>query len=74
MSANGVCVPPIEPPVAASPVATPRLFEKKWATAPTAGVNMRELARPQRMEYVRMKCHSSILQLVHSSQKAEMLE
>lgn len=24
-----------------------------------AGVNMSEVARPQRMEYVRMKCHSS---------------
>ena len=43
-------VPPIDPPVAARPVASPRLFEKKCATDPTAGVNIRELATPQRIE------------------------
>ena len=43
-------IPPIDPPVAARPVASPRLFEKKWATHPMAGVNIRELAIPQRIE------------------------
>lgn len=52
-------MPPKEPPVAAKPVATPRRWEKKWAMAPTAGVKMREVPTPPRMEKVRMKCQYS---------------
>ena len=57
--AKGKTMPPKEPPVAARPVAAPRRREKKWAMAPTAGVKMREVPTPPRMEKVRMKCQYS---------------
>ena len=58
-SIRGKTMPPIEPPVVASPVAAARRLMNQWAMAPTAGVKMREEPRPEMMEKVRMNCHSS---------------
>lgn len=52
-------MPPTEPPVAAKPVAVPRPFMKKCAMEATAGVNMREVPMPPRMEKAMMKCQYS---------------
>lgn len=52
-------MPPIDPPVAARPVAEPRFRAKKWAIAEMAGVKMREEPRPHAMEKEMMKCQYS---------------
>ena len=59
-SMRGKTMPPIDPPVVASPVATARLFLNQCAMAPTAGVKMREEPMPEMIEKVRIKCHNSI--------------
>ncbi len=52
-------MPPMEPPVVARPVAAAREVRKKWEMEETAGVKMREVPTPPRMEKVRIKCQYS---------------
>jgi hypothetical protein len=55
-SMMGKTMPPMEPPVAARPVAVPRLARKKWPMEETAGVKIREVPMPPRTPKTRMKC------------------
>lgn len=59
-SSRGKRIPPTEPPVAASPVAVPLERRKKCPIEETAGVNIREVPRPPRMEKVKMYCQYSM--------------
>ncbi len=58
-SMRGKTMPPMEPPVVARPVAAAREVRKKWEMEETAGVKMREVPTPPRMEKVRIKCQYS---------------
>lgn len=58
-SISGKTTPPIEPPVAARPVAVPRLTQKKWAIADTAGVKIRDVPKPPAIEKDNRKCQYS---------------
>ena len=55
-SMMGKMMPPMEPPVAANPVALPRFSRKKWPMAEMAGVKIREVPIPPRTPKTRMKC------------------
>ena len=55
-------MPPTLPPVAAMPVAFARRIKKKCAIDAMAGVKIRDVPKPQRMENVRMKCQNSTQQ------------
>ena len=58
-STNGNTTPPIDPPVAARPVANPRLTAKKWAIADIAGVKISAVPKPLANENDRRKCQYS---------------
>lgn len=59
-SSRGKRIPPMEPPVAAKPVAVPRERRKKCPMEEMAGVKIREVPAPPRIEKVMMKCQYSI--------------
>ena len=56
-------MPPMEPPVAAKPVAEPRDARKKWPIAEIAGVKMSEVPIPPSIENVMRKCQYSTKRL-----------
>src|SRR3569833_855848 len=59
-SMSGKTTPPAPPPVAAMPVAKPRLARKKCPTAAMEGVKSRAEAIPLRMPKERKKCQNSV--------------
>ena len=55
-SIKGKTTPPIEPPIAAIPVAAPRLARKKWPIAEIDGVKMRDVPDPAIRPTTSMSC------------------
>ena len=53
---SGKAMPPMEPPVVAMPVASPRRSENQWPTTAMDGVKSREVPKPPRMPKVRRNC------------------
>jgi hypothetical protein len=53
---RGITTPEAPAPVAAMPVAMPRLAWKKWPTAAMEGEKRRDAAKPQRPPNERRKC------------------
>ena len=56
---SGKMTPPTAPPVAATPVALPRLTRNQWEMLETAGVNIKLVPMPPRTPKQSMKCQYS---------------
>ena len=73
-SIKGKTMPPTLPPVAAMPVAFARRAWKKCAIEAMAGVKIKDVPTPQRIENVTMKCQNSIVGLVSKQETTQSTE